>query len=408
MDITETKNKIIKFYNSKEYIELSSFYSYKNYFEILKVERDENTHSSFIAWLINPNENHGLGDFPLKKFLLLLCWAKTNLKCNKNSFFSEDLLNSILSNDIEISNTTITREYGIEDKKRIDILIQAKIKIGDIVKIQPIIIENKVNSTENNYINDKKQTEIYYDWAEKTFSSNDYFKPLYVFLLPLHDFELKNSTDLSKKCKCDKYIIINYQALNDYVLEPCMKNKMNDSARTLINNYQRCLSYSEKEICIMATNEDQRKMLRDFWDNNKELLMAALSALGDDPDTLEEDKKDISKALQSISKRDNTKYQFNGDILGKGRLVLAVIKDYVQKHPEITYEELDKAFKNDNKNTLIRTKDIKDEKRYFKDEVLNVNGEEVSVSTQWDLKRIEVFIDVAKKLGYIIIPQTKA
>ena len=138
MDIKDVKNEIIKFYNSKEYINLSSFYSYKNYFEILKVERDENTHSSFIAWLLNPNDNHGLGDFPLSRFLLLLCWAKTNLPCNKNSFFPEEFISSILSKNIEIEDTSIIREFTIEDQKRIDILIQTRVKIGEISKILPV------------------------------------------------------------------------------------------------------------------------------------------------------------------------------------------------------------------------------------------------------------------------------
>ena len=408
MDIKDVKNEIIKFYNSNEYINLSSFYSYKNYFEILKVERDENTHSSFIAWLLNPNDNHGLGDFPLSRFLLLLCWAKTNFPCNKNSFFPEEFISSILSKNIEIDDASIIREFTIEDKNRIDILIQTRVKIGEISKILPIIIENKVNSTENSYSKtDKKQTEIYYEWAEKTFTSNDFFKPLYVFLAPFQTSELENTSDLTDKCKSEKYIIINYQIFNDYVLEPCMKNKINDSAKMLINNYQRCLSYSSKEINIMATNEEQKKLLVDFWNKNKELIKDALSDLIDDSETQDEDREAMSKALISISNRDNTKYSFNGETLGKGRLVLAIIKDYVQKHPDISYENLDKVFENarGGKSCIIRTKEIKDDRRYFKDEILKIDGEDVSVSTQWGQDNIGTFLEIAKKLGYTIIPQ---
>lgn len=186
----QIKNKIIKFYNSKEYIELESYYSYKNYFEILKIERDENTHSSFLAWLLDPLENHGLGNFPLKRFFLLLAWAKINLNCNTNSFFPDNLMNYILADSFDVIDANITREYVIDrdNRKRIDILLLVKINIADTIRTLPIIIENKVNSTENTYADtDKTQTEIYYDWAEEAFNSNDYFKPMYVFLAPFQN-----------------------------------------------------------------------------------------------------------------------------------------------------------------------------------------------------------------------------
>lgn len=408
MTSEEIKNKIIKFYNSNEYIELSSYYSYKNYFEILKVERDENTHSSFIAWLLDPLENHGLGNFPLERFFLLLAWAKNNLKCNQNSFFSEELMISLLTNDYEILDAEISREFVIEERKRIDILLMVKIKIKEEEKILPIIIENKVNSIENSYSDtEKKQTEIYYEWAEKSFVSKDYFKPMYVFLAPFSNSDFEHNSDFTDKCKCNKYIIISYQYLNNYVLEPCMQNKINDSAKILVSNYQRCLSYSDKEVNIMATNEEQKELLLSFWNNNKELLNAALSALIDDPETTDEDRTVMQKAFETISKRDNTKYSFNGESLGKGRLVLAVIKDYANSHPKITYEELDNAFQNarGGKSCIIRTKDITDERRYFKDDVLKIDGESVSVSSQWGQTNIDYFIEVARRLGYTIIPQ---
>ena len=37
---------------------------------IIRVQGDENVHSNFLAWLLNPTANHGFGDYFLKKFLL--------------------------------------------------------------------------------------------------------------------------------------------------------------------------------------------------------------------------------------------------------------------------------------------------------------------------------------------------
>lgn len=41
-------------------------------FEILGVGRDEDLHTNALAWLLRPEENHGLGDSVLRRFLLLI------------------------------------------------------------------------------------------------------------------------------------------------------------------------------------------------------------------------------------------------------------------------------------------------------------------------------------------------
>ena len=41
-----------------------------NLFDILKITRTEIRHSNLLAWLLNPNENHNLGDCVLKGFVL--------------------------------------------------------------------------------------------------------------------------------------------------------------------------------------------------------------------------------------------------------------------------------------------------------------------------------------------------
>lgn len=37
-----------------------------NLFDVLKISRMEIRHSNMLAWLLNPNENHGMGDAFLK------------------------------------------------------------------------------------------------------------------------------------------------------------------------------------------------------------------------------------------------------------------------------------------------------------------------------------------------------
>src|SRR3989304_120674 len=40
-----------------------------NIFEVLDVVRQDPRHSSFLAWLLDPNGSHNLGDYFLKRFL---------------------------------------------------------------------------------------------------------------------------------------------------------------------------------------------------------------------------------------------------------------------------------------------------------------------------------------------------
>lgn len=48
---------------------LAEWTSNFNLFDILKITRTEIRHSNMLSWLLNPNENHGLGDNILKGFV---------------------------------------------------------------------------------------------------------------------------------------------------------------------------------------------------------------------------------------------------------------------------------------------------------------------------------------------------
>ena len=72
-------SKILNLVNSVEFQELNSYYNEKTMFNALNVERNENRHSAFIAWWLNPKSEHGLGDAPLKLFLRLVATKGWNI-----------------------------------------------------------------------------------------------------------------------------------------------------------------------------------------------------------------------------------------------------------------------------------------------------------------------------------------
>jgi hypothetical protein len=119
------------------------------------------------------------------------------------------------------------------------------------------------------------------------------------------------------------------------------------------------------------------------------------------------------------STKDFTRYTFNGITYTKNRLVLAVVKDYAEKHLDYSFDRLLTVFPQELQggrdgvisrydDVMIKYKGKKD-KRHFvqKNEVVKLNnGERVVVSTEWGagtIANIGKFIDHARRaLGYTI------
>lgn len=110
--------------------------------------------------------------------------------------------------------------------------------------------------------------------------------------------------------------------------------------------------------------------------------------------------------------KDNTKYLFNGEVYGKGRLVLAVIKKYIANNPDITFAELEAVFPRNlqgshgvftDKETAIKLS-IEERKRHFinEEECVQLGDLAIAVSSQWGIGNIGKFIDKAREFSYVI------
>lgn len=125
-----------------------------------------------------------------------------------------------------------------------------------------------------------------------------------------------------------------------------------------------------------------------------------------------------SKAQERIAmnkERDYTKYRFGGEVLGKGRLVLALVRRYVQDHPDVTFSMLREAFPDSLQSdsplqfspvqvVVARVSAIPDQenKRFFlgAGETLQLRDGEVAVSKEWNLLNIQNVLRRASELGY--------
>lgn len=124
--------------------------------------------------------------------------------------------------------------------------------------------------------------------------------------------------------------------------------------------------------------------------------------------------KEYSQEGNNSNTRDTRKYSFDGgDPLNKRRFVLAVVKDYVKSHPNVTLDELEDCFPSSLSNSYMhgvvrKYDDIMDKierqpdlrKRFFLDpeDIITLNdGTKVVVYNQWGT-HFPDFLTVAQKL----------
>ena len=274
-------------------------------------------------------------------------------------------------------------------------------------KTLPIIIENKVESKENGPNQD--QTKIYFDWAEKQYEDRSkYFTPIYIYLYPEYKSQMQ---------KTKEYIRMTYQELVDFILDPSLANCGDEISKNNFKMYLQCLSFqsdNEKGENTMAISTEEREIFKSFILENKDLLCAVLERLKELED-IDIDVDSLDAVTDSI--RDNTKYEFNGQKYGKGRLVLAVVQHYVNDKKPTDFKALEDAFPSKLRGgsgvvqvvDAIPDKDkgIGGTKRYYieTNEIIHlISGEDVLVSDQWGgAEKMDKFIEhVTTKLKYDI------
>lgn len=405
---------IDKIKNSKHFIDYQNYHRY-NIFGITKVSRREEVHSNFIAWIFNHEANQTFGTFPGINFIKMLYTRFNNIINEKARIDLNLKYNFFMTNYVE--KIEVYTEFGVfsSKKRRFDILLHVHLSDGLIL---PIIIENKVNSKEND-----EQTVDYYKWGEANYSdASKYHKPFYVFLTPLYN---------NKPPKQPEFIRITYQDMVDYVLEPTMWWTTDYSKKELIRMYLQALSFqndNEKGGEIMAVSKEEKKIFEDFVSENKEFMIAVLNSLKDNGSGEGVSPEVVDEIIKSISENDTSKYEFNGKPYPKGRLVLAVVKKYIEDHPGIDYTDLVKDFPDKLQGSygVVRYK-IPDEDlglkpnksgktyiRYFVDSPIDINTPEgikkAYVCSQWGVRKdgkpgnFDKFLEhVTKTLKYSIL-----
>lgn len=155
----------------------------------------------------------------------------------------------------------------------------------------------------------------------------------------------------------------------------------------------------------------------DFDDNGDLLPEVRAKAIEDACRRIEGKKKKtpaVKKDPNAPRIRDRRGYEFNGEVYGKGPLVLAVIRHHVENNPDINYNKLKSAFPDE----LLKSYGIfkrldqaqeasKKRKRYFLKEtqLVSVGDCKVAVCNQFTSSNIGAFLEKAREMGYEIKEQ---
>lgn len=234
--LDELKNIVID--ESQNLEKLKLYLSQPNYMEILGISHRELQHSNFLAWMLNANSSHNIGNYFLKSFINLL------------PIPPEDKIRINLSN---LENTKIYREYN-----DIDLLI-----VNDKLNFT-ICIENKIKSGKSG----DNQLLKYYEIVENIWSDNEH-KNYYIYLTPFPRALTDKEIEI-------EYINLTYQSILDILKDTIKSKQSSDETKPLIEHFIRNLEKNimgiSKEAKLAQEIYRKHKSAIDFIVSNKPSL----------------------------------------------------------------------------------------------------------------------------------------
>jgi hypothetical protein len=215
-------------------------------FRILKIASREVTMSSILAWILDPNESHNMGDYFLRQFLLnIIIQNKSNEHLNSRVF-------SIINLDIlNLSDIYVQTEEVFSNKRRGDISL-----VDNSNKIY-ILIENKIFSGEGD-----SQTTSYYQEAQKRYEGYD---KLFVYLTPDGDSP-----------EDPHFLPLSYSTIKDLLVD-LMENKRDE----LSESSYLVIDQMKKNIDDNITEQTLNDLCLRLYNNHKiaiDLIIAAKPA----------------------------------------------------------------------------------------------------------------------------------
>jgi hypothetical protein len=224
--------------NSPEFKSLNAKLGELNFFELLRIENQESCHSAILAWLLNPDRDHGLANTFLKG------WLKEVFK----DFDSGDPVNF---DEYSLAPVQVLREW-----KQVDLVV----KMGGTRGLV-IAIENKVWSAQHS-----DQLSRYYEQITKAYPDA---KRMFILL-----------SVTGEKPAHEGFRIATYQQVLK-TLEKCLRespNGIKDEPRMVIEHYihlirNRFMANSEIEALVRQLEAKHRTVLDVIWKYRSSIVL---------------------------------------------------------------------------------------------------------------------------------------
>lgn len=314
------------------------------FMETIGKSRSETCHSAFLHWFFHTPELMQTVASPIASLLRLLA---TRSGYDPN-LMNTGLCRDILTDNLVIKNVIAEVEQSTKSDKgngRADIVIDVyyNLKNYNSSEHKPlrIVIENKIDSKEGD-----GQCAKYYDhYSRKT----DVEHTLYVFLAP------SSADELSSSC----FIQITYDDIVLKVIEPLLHDRkaITPRAEAYITNFlENITSLRNTEIHPqIAMDTELKKLLTDFYNNNKELILAAIEAAAD------EETQQLAKKVREQNAKDYCSYTliYKGaeqnlvvKVDKKSKLAKIFVETYCSLHPDATLSNIQEVLKNVKKRVI--------------------------------------------------------
>ncbi len=222
--------------SNADFDEIGAYIGRFNPIKIMGVEQKEITHSNILAWLLNPQENHGLGDTFLKAFLSEALWDPRNTDRPSRP-------SAIEVSQADLMDAEIKREW-----KRIDLFIRSP-RNGWV-----FVIENKFRSVQG-----PNQLKQYLDAVEERFK--DVGVEVRGVFLTLWEEEPNDK----------RYSSVRYSSIRDILEQQilCGRHPLTAEVKVFLKHYLEII----KEETEMSENQDEmEKLAYRFYRDHKRVL----------------------------------------------------------------------------------------------------------------------------------------
>jgi hypothetical protein len=327
---TPTKNtisQIIRLINDPLFAEFQELQRAPSIFNVVGRTHTETWHSAMLGWLLNPKSSHGLGEFALRRFIILMM-AKDSGKVEREIRLQDLLIAGDFSDAESLPNEFKPFEVQVQavssehnKNGRLDVFVRGIRYIDDTERDVSILVEMKVNDSIKAH-----QCQKYITYIQNRKSEGIYIYPVYV----TPDWNL--IADDKTLFGSEEWIVIDFQALYEDVIAPSLNHRqLSEFGRVTLTEYVKTLKYrnERKGNQRMAITQEEREVAGQLLEKYGEAIQALLEVLNPDSEVVET-LASRGEKRKAITLDINGKAQLSGDSIRK--LYRAALEYLVDNH----------------------------------------------------------------------------